>query len=308
MKSPESHGWVTIVVSAVLALAGCQSRPPVASPCLRRLVEKSQGPDMAISPDGKWAVLWRTDYRGLIQSHTEMAVVDTQTGRTQVTRGLADNLLWYRDALYMRDGDSILAWNPDKGTVRTLSDCGCGFDIAPSGGVVLAREVEGRSTLEVADGFGSPPYLVIPTERLRAPKWSPDGRYIAAQSISTVAVFDTMTGKRFDLDGNFAITHAPVWLSSTELLVGRFGSNRIERFDIASGTFSRFLDVPLDGLPPNERSVFGFDASEDFSKLLIMTGAQDIYLVDVACVRATQSAAMEESISIVVQHVSAGVP
>lgn len=308
MKRTKFSSQTYVFALAAFMLFGCQSRPPVASPCLKRLVERSQGPDMAISPDGRRAVMWRTINRAPFQSITDMAVIDTRTGDILMTRELADNLHWYRDEVYMRDKDAIVAWNPDRNAVRKLYACRCDYDISARGVVALVRDRGLQNTLELAVGFGAEPYLSIPTERIRAPGFSPDGGHVAVQSLSGLMVFDVTTGTGMSIDGNFAITAAPVWFSNSELLVVKLRSGRVERLDVASGTVSTFLDVPLDGLPPNERSVDGLAANEDFSILLVMTGARDVYAVNVACVRATQGGAIDKPISKLAALHSVGVP
>lgn len=273
-------------VLLLIFLVGCGAGPAAKSSCLTRLTDTYHQQDLAISPSGNRAAV----YRSQEGRESELLVFDTTSGRLLVSREPSYNLRWFDDERLMigvvSRTPTIQEWNVTTGITRTIATCNCSFDIAPSGRV--ARVFLGAERrLEVGESSDAAPSWTFPMNLPGRPRFSPDGKYVAVRDGWNVVIIDALTGKLASVGDDFSPpgNHSPTWVSNSSVLVGERGGTNLLLLDAATGRTSKYVTIPLDGEPSDKMQLVEVDSSADGQRLLVQTLVGYIYHVDVACVR-----------------------
>jgi Tol biopolymer transport system component len=167
--------------------------------------------------------------------------------------------------------ESDPVWPPDGKQLAFGS--GPGFDTADSPNAVL--RVLTLETGKVAAVPGS--------KGLFSPRWSPDGRYIAALSFDSLrlAIFDTTTSTWRDVIGHSSTFLGwPNWSRDSRTIICQVGINDIARINIADGR----REVIVNGADVDVVSgVLGawVGYTPDGSPMVLLdAGTHDIYALD----------------------------
>jgi TolB protein len=150
---------------------------------------------------------------------------------------------------------------------------------------VLVRQ--GRHSLEVADADGDHPQsLLISSEPIMSPSWSPDGRKIACVSFekrrAQIYMIDVETGQRQLVTSFPGINGAPAWSPDGRSLVvvlSKEGSPKLYEIKLASGqmkqlTFGPSIDTEPRYTPDGKSIVFtsGRGGSPQIYRLNLASG------------------------------------
>ena len=144
---------------------------------------------------------------------------------------------------------------------------------------------------QFARGFGPIRRLDLPTrtvsvvpgsEELWAPKLSPDGRFLAAQTLDShsLKLFDFQTGKWTDLATVPGIIGYPCWTRDSKAIYFNSGKPAIYRVDRASRKLSLVANLPGIQLTGNNWQWFGL-TPDDSPLFLRDASIQDVYALDV---------------------------
>lgn len=144
-----------------------------------------------------------------------------------------------------------------------------------------------RYTLEVADADGeSPQSLLISSEPIMSPAWSPDGRQIACVSFekrrAQIFIVDLETGKRRLITSFPGINGAPAWSPdgrSLAVVLSHTGSPKIYMIDLHNGqmkqiTFGAAIDTEPRFSPDGQSMLFtsGRGGSPQVYRLSLKSG------------------------------------
>jgi len=204
----------------------------------RKLVDRNGGATLSWTPDGRTLVYAEAERYRLFSTRNDLRAVDVASGRVRkVTRGLR-------------------AYDPD---------------VSPDGGrIVFARKMGDRSELFTVglDGQGLAPITASPPgTEWSTPRWSPDGRRIAAGRLLPggwldVVLVDPETGEARNLTDDRAKDVEPTWTPDGTAVVfrsDRDGVSNLHAYRLEDGALLRLTNVLggafAPGVAPSGRAV-----------------------------------------------------